>query len=284
MIKVIKLANILVDSRTQQRAAIKPENVEEYADLMTNGTKFPAIKCVFDTVNYYIVDGNHRFLAAQKIGCIDIEAEIISGTIRDAIWQSLGANTQHGLKRTNDDKQKSVLNALQDKEWCQLSDIEISKQCRVSRQLVLNLRSKVNVNSRDCKRLQIQPANPHVAVDKMAEISEIEPEKQPKMPEIQPEKFYEIEMENEQLRDGLGEIIDENERLKNIAAASILPDEDMRDELENRLMSLSDENKRLKFDVEVLTNARDNLMNQNAGLQKQINSMSKRLIKCEPKK
>ncbi len=50
---------------------------------------------------------------------------------------SVGANSQHGLKRTNADKRRAVMMLLDDDEWGQNSATWISEKCAVEPSFVL---------------------------------------------------------------------------------------------------------------------------------------------------
>ena len=65
------------------------------------------------------------------------------GTRRDAILLSVGANAEHGLKRTNADKRRAVEMVLGDEEWRAWSDREIARRCAVSFHLVGTMRSEI---------------------------------------------------------------------------------------------------------------------------------------------
>jgi ParB-like chromosome segregation protein Spo0J len=100
----------------QARAAICEKTVAEYADAMSKGTIFPPITVFADSIEFVIADGHHRYLAVKKIGAKKISAIIEPGSVRDAILFSVGANAQHGLRRTLSDRRKSVTILLQDEE------------------------------------------------------------------------------------------------------------------------------------------------------------------------
>ena len=69
-----------------------------------------------------------------------IAAEVRPGNALDAITASLRANAEHGWRRSNDDKRRAVRTLLNDPEWAQWSDREISRRCGVSDRLVNGLR------------------------------------------------------------------------------------------------------------------------------------------------
>ena len=57
-----------------------------------------------------------------------------------------GANSKHGLLRSNEDKRKAVRTLLQDAEWSVWSDRDIATRCNVSPTFVDDLRKKLTVH------------------------------------------------------------------------------------------------------------------------------------------
>ncbi|MBX3044866.1 MAG: ParB-like nuclease domain-containing protein [Ignavibacteriae bacterium] len=143
MIKKININDLVKDRRFQNREKLDYETVEEYAELMRQGVKFPPLTVVFDSTNYYITDGYHRYFAHIKALISEVECEIIEGTERDAILLACSANSVHGLKRTNADKRKAVLTLLNDDEWKEYSDVKIAELCNVHQTFVLKIRHEL---------------------------------------------------------------------------------------------------------------------------------------------
>ena len=77
------------------------------------------------------------------VNSLDLEAEIRRGTQRDAVLYSVGANSDHGLRRTNEDKRRAVLRLLEDEEWGQWSDRAIAEKCAVGHDMVATLRGQL---------------------------------------------------------------------------------------------------------------------------------------------
>lgn len=140
----IPLAEISTD-KTQTRARIDEATVEEYAELMDNDVEFPPVVVFGDDMKYWLADGFHRYCAAQSRGVESITCEVRQGGERDAIKYSFSANTQHGLRRTNEDKRRAVEIALRDEEWGQLGPNSIADLCGVSSQFVRNLQDTIQV-------------------------------------------------------------------------------------------------------------------------------------------
>jgi hypothetical protein len=137
---------IAIDGGTQSRAYLNDSTVDEYAEAMDGGAEFPPVLVFYDGEKYWLADGFHRVAAAKKGECGEIVADVRSGTRRDAILYSVGANATHGLRRTNADKRRSVLTLLGDEEWSQWSDREIARRCGVSTPFASKLRSELSVN------------------------------------------------------------------------------------------------------------------------------------------
>lgn len=152
----VAIKNIINDGGTQMRASLNFETVSEYAEAMLAGVTFPPITLYYDGETYWLADGFHRLQAWKSIyqvagsaGTYDpaeVPAIVHAGTRRDAILHAAGANANHGLRRTNEDKRRAVEVLLRDPEWSQWSDRVIAEACAVSHMFVSNLRKKMTVN------------------------------------------------------------------------------------------------------------------------------------------
>jgi hypothetical protein len=140
-IKPIKLAAICIDGGTQTRAALNEDAVDDYAEAMHNGAKFPPIVVFNDGSAMWLADGFHRCHASKKAGLLDIIAEVHKGTRRDAIKHAIQANQTGSVRRTNADKRKCVEIALG--EFPDLSDSMVAEMCGVSHPFVGKIRPQV---------------------------------------------------------------------------------------------------------------------------------------------
>jgi hypothetical protein len=152
MTQKIKISEIQKDGGTQTRAEIDNAKVDEYAEQMAAGVKFPPAIVYYDGTAYWMADGFHRTFAAEKAGKNEIECTIRQGTRRDAILCSVGANATHGMPRTNADKRRAVETLLQDDEWAKWSDRNIAEKCAVSSPFVAHVRESI------CKPFTDAPA------------------------------------------------------------------------------------------------------------------------------
>jgi len=145
----LRLDQIRIDGGTQPRVEIDQGVVSEYADLYRRGKDLKPVVVFFDGATYWLADGFHRYWANKEINCNQVFAEVHQGSQRDAILYSVGANADHGLRRSKDDKRKAVKTLLtdakvsQDDEGRPWSDREIARRCNVSHTFVANLRDEL---------------------------------------------------------------------------------------------------------------------------------------------
>ena len=262
----------------QARAAICEKTIAEYADAMSRGIIFPPVIVFADGIEYVIADGHHRYLAAKKIGAKKIEAIIEPGSVRDAILFSVGANAQHGLRRTLSDRRKSVTILLQDEEWTKWSNAKIAEKCCCTVELVARIRQEIGAEktSTTCTRngKQMLMRTPiHVKSQEDVYPSEIggieEPPPDPKDIELEMAlaACKAIQAENEDLRDQLIKVQlvgDEAER-----EAAALEVDELRKQIKN-----------LESDLHVNTISKGQYMNENAELKIYIKSLDRQRKKC----
>jgi DNA-binding CsgD family transcriptional regulator len=141
----IQLTAITFDAGTQVRAALDQQVVADYAEAMTNGATFPSIVLFHDGSAYYIADGYHRFMAAQRLEWREIDAEVRAGAKNDALWFALGANRANGHRLTERDVKHAIKIALT--TWPERSGKQISEQLGCSQRYVSEVRDQVRATS-----------------------------------------------------------------------------------------------------------------------------------------
>ena len=146
----LRLADIRIDGGTQPREAIDNNLVKEYSEAMKEGDKFPPMGVVFDGAEYWLYDGFHRYHAAHLAGAIEFPGEVINGSQETARWLSLTTNKNHGLRRTNADKQKAVKIALEMRP--DMSDRALAQHCGVSNTFVSKTRKQVSTVDTSTKK------------------------------------------------------------------------------------------------------------------------------------
>ena len=145
--KKLNIKAIRIDGGTQSRVEINGEAVSEYAEALSAGASFPPVVTFFDGVDHWLADGFHRFHAFNKLGIVSIDADVRTGTQRDAVLYSWGANDKHGLPRSNADKRHIVTVILKDEQGRQWSDNKIAKDFGFSHPFVGNVRRSLETVS-----------------------------------------------------------------------------------------------------------------------------------------
>lgn len=135
----------------QLRTARDPQTVKRYAEAYREGVAMPPV-VVFEENGpngpiYHLADGHHRVAGARAAELTGINAIVKPGDRRAAVLYAAGANGQHGLPLSNDDKWAIVATVLADAEWVQWSDREIADRCHVSATLVAKVRKKTGTTS-----------------------------------------------------------------------------------------------------------------------------------------
>ena len=141
--RTLYLDVIRIDGGTQPRCQIDEALVAEYAEAYADGAEFPPVVVFLDGVDHWLADGFHRVHGARRAGLDQVRVDLRSGTLRDAVLYSIGANAAHGQRRNDDDKRKAVLTLLEDEEWAGWSNCEIARRCGVSDPFVGKLRSSL---------------------------------------------------------------------------------------------------------------------------------------------
>ncbi|MDX2137958.1 MAG: ParB/RepB/Spo0J family partition protein [Chloroflexota bacterium] len=143
------------DTGTQFRVLIDSEKVNEYAALLEEGVQLPPITVISDSIDFWVVDGWHRLRAYQKLGRDSIPAVVQVGNRNEAMIAALGANSAHGLPRSNDDKRKEELWALRTPEakaaslGKPASQHDIARICGVTQAMVSKVKNAISLPKSD---------------------------------------------------------------------------------------------------------------------------------------
>lgn len=127
------------------RARLDAETVERYAEA---ADELPPVDVFMGGGRMFAGDGGHRIAGRIRAGHKKINANVRDCGTEEAAFAearrfALGANTQHGLPRSKDDKRQAVRSALIVPEYGVLSDREVADLCKVSHQLVGDIRHEM---------------------------------------------------------------------------------------------------------------------------------------------
>jgi len=150
----IKVEDIVIDPKVVDRVdGLDFVTIQTYADDMESGSIFPAVEIVSDGQSSWLVDGQHRLEAVKKLEHETITANVTEGDYRDALLKSCATNSEHGKRRTNEDKRQKVMMLLEDEEWSGRSARWIARQCKVSDMFVGKMKGHTaNVCSMETER------------------------------------------------------------------------------------------------------------------------------------
>jgi ParB-like chromosome segregation protein Spo0J len=254
------LKDISLNKQTQSRVAICQDTVVDYAEAMLDGQSFPKITVFFDGIQHYLVDGYHRYFAYKKAGVTEVPAEIINGTLRDAVLYAVGVNNDHGLRRTNEDKRKAVMTLLDDLEWCEWSDSAIAKACRVSAMTVGRIRKSLNLEQTEKKYINKQGNEKTIQTENIGRKVE---------PQIEPESEHDDHIQ--ELAQANVELAEELATLKDrLVIKAIDVTEEEKQNLTDTMAELRATVKAQEAEISALKSARDQLLAKNAEMLKQL--------------
>ena len=272
MTERIKLEKIRLDGNTQPRKEIDEQLVQHYTDKLLEGkTKFTPIDLWFDGKVYWPSDGFHRYHAHKRAGYKDIEANVKTGTKRDAFIACLPANSKHGKQRTPEETRYSVRMALEDWELGEKSDAEIAVHCDTSPMTVGRVRKALGLE----KAVRVNKKGQKVDVTKIGR----KKEEVPFWPAAPTEEDKMQEMAKEHTI-----IAEENAKLKDQLAIKSLPvSTTAKKEIEETIETLRAQIKDLEFQLRTMTQSRNEFQSKNAEMIKQMGYWKKRAEKAEKK-
>ena len=274
----LQLTQIRIDGGTQSRVEINNDIVSEYAEELKNGASFPQLTVFFDGVDYWLVDGFHRY-HAHKLACIDnADCDVRNGSLREAQLFSVGVNDTHGLRRSNGDKKKAVELLLNDSEWSLWSDTAIAKKCSVDHKTVSKYRLSLG-NSQVSENKERTYTTKHgtqaiMNTEKIgSKVNKVESDSTKQVapqllnkPNPEPETTEPEYTELDQLRDDNRELRDrivDLERLCQIAGIDTGITDDVLNDAKKQI-------KDLEANLKAVTTSRDFFMNENAQLKRQL--------------
>lgn len=255
----ISISNLRTDVNTQSRAAINHKMVNKYAEDMQRGEKFPPIIIFQEGENNYIGDGHHRVYACIKIGAPSIECEVNTGGVRQAKLYSTGSNFDHGLGRSNADKERAVAMLLDDIEYGEWADDKIAKHVHVSPHTVRAIRARLDKPGKATKKVVVGG----VEVERGATRNVKERE--------EPAAEQEVEPQGITLQEAYDSLLIENQFLRDKLAIGLAEGtEEEKTLLADTLQSLRDELALKEITINALKKSRDIFQRENAEMMKQL--------------
>lgn len=264
----LKLKDIRLDGGTQPREFIHQNVVDDYAEVMEESDNFPPATVFNDGANFWLADGFHRFFANKKLGFIEMDCDVKTGTLRDAILFSLSANSLHGLRRSADDKRKAVTTMLNDVEWGEWSDSEIARHCDVSHVFVGRVRKSLGLEKTERKYQRKGKIETQRKKEIPSEVEVMKPV------DAMEEKLTELAVAHE-------ELAEENARLMDrLALKAMVGTEEEKSAAAETIESLRAQVKTLEAELASVKISRDDYQNKCSELIRQVNYWKKEANKA----
>jgi DNA-binding transcriptional regulator YhcF (GntR family) len=286
--EMVQLSAISTTSGTQPRQTHQ-ETVNHYADLLSNGTKFPPVIVFNDGKKKHLASGFHRYFAHRQNGLTEIEAVIIKGTLRDAQWFAMGSNA-HGRPLTAQERQTNIRRALLDAEWGQLSDRDLASHLDCSKTTILRARQALEGEGKLEKTNVVWSKDDEGKIVKTKVKKDETPKKETTEETIEQEieavkmmpeaPLDEREQELQEAADTINQLETENQRLKDIVATAQWDASDIEKmDVEETLKDLREKIKLLEMENKSLRSSRDMYQNRNAELISLVKSLQAKLKK-----
>ena len=111
---MLALYKIRIDGNTQARIKLNQDVVNEYAEHLKDGDKFPPMVVYHDGADYWLADGFHRYFAYKLNKETMVEVETIAGTVEDAQEYSFSANqgSKRGLSNSPEDNRSIIIRMI----------------------------------------------------------------------------------------------------------------------------------------------------------------------------
>jgi hypothetical protein len=258
------------------RVGVDQEIVDEYAQKMLDGDKFPPVIIFNDGDKNYLVEGFKRYYAHKKNGFEIIDADTRMGTYDDAFdYAFQKANRGHGERYKTKDKRLQLKMAFELPRYAKRSDRELSRILDVSHTFVSKARKEegkqpdVIDTTRNGKPVTVKSTKKELDND-------------PKQESPNPEYEFTEDDKIQEISNEMQNIVEENEKLQlrlAVAAMEATPEEKQAaqskfDEMEAKIKALEEE-------LRVTKISRDSFQRENAELKKQCAYWEKRTKKAE---
>ena len=273
------LSVIRTDGGTQARVSLNQTVVNEYADAIKDGDKFPPVTVFYDGAEHWLADGFHRYFAHKSLGILEINAEIHEGTKDDAILFSFQANKHRGLRMGTEDLKSIILRMTHHPIWKEWTNAAIASHIGVSPATISRMKKALGPQPGEVsKKKYINKHGQEATIDtEKLKTNKNKEETPPPPPTAE---------HNDDLIHDLSETItvlsDENTLLKDkIAIGQWDASEIEKLDIEETVRELRAKVRLLEMENETLRTSRDMYMNRNAELTRTVKALQSKLKKLE---
>lgn len=273
---ILKLSVIRIDGGTQARLSLVQEKVTDYAERMREGDAFPPATVYFDGSNYWLADGFHRYFATKANGKLDIDCEIIEGTVEEAQLFALQANGRHGIPMSAEDNRANIIRMLEHPTWGEWSNRQIAKHLNVSPMTVGRVKTAWEKSQVGAEKV----SSPKKFKDKHGNETTMQTKNIGK--KEQPKQTHDEIIQ--ELSETIQALSEENTLLKDkIALGQWDASEIEKIDAQETITELREQIKVLEIDNKTLRESRDTYQNRNAELMRMVKTLQNKLKKLEEK-
>ena len=295
----LELKAIRLDGDTQCRKSIDPKWVQEYAENMKGGQKYPNPVVFFDGKSYWLADGFHRLSAHKSNGALEIEVDVKEGTVREARLYAIRENNRHGKNMSPEEKRDNIVKILKDDEWGQWSNVKIAEIIGSSHVTVSRVRNSLEEEATEAEEGSETPeegqdekkvtyVNKHGQKAKMktqnigrSKKKKTEDKEKKAGDPYQMTKEQELSQKLKEAEFRLNETINENDRLRDAIAVGQYDATDIEKiDVEQTIKELRQQVDLLETENRALRESRDIYQNRAAEAQKLIKVLQSKLKKA----
>lgn len=277
-IKKLNISTIRIDGGTQPRGQINYGVVKDYAELMREGVKFPAVTVFYDGAEYWLADGFHRYHAIKSNATATVEAEIHQGSIDDAQLYAWGANKDRGLTMTAEDNREIIRKMLLHPKWSLWSQAEIARHVGVSAMTVSRVKASMEDAPKTDSKKFVRDGKEHTMNTENVGKKTKTPKAKPTKPDVS--TVDERDEKIAELADTIQSLSEENETLKDKIALGQWDASDIEKiDAEETIKELRDRIKVLEIDNKALRESRDMYQARNAELMQRVKALQRKMGK-----
>ena len=267
----MKLSQLILDPKLMMRVSLNQDIIDEYAQAMLDGDKFPPVFVFNDGDHNYLVDGFKRYYAHKKNGLEIVDADTQMGTYADAFDYAFKiANRKNAEHYSNDDKRYQLRIALDEPRYASLSDRELGRIMGVSHTFVSKGR-KAEGKQPDVVKVSRDGSDYQLKTNKKDPVNE-------PVAKSAPEETYEFE----ELTNTVQELAEENKVLEaRVAVAAMEATPEEKKAAASIIAELQATVKTLEMDNRVLKASRDSFQAECLEMKKQATYGKRRYEKAE---
>jgi hypothetical protein len=281
---MLALYKIRIDGNTQARIKLNQDVVNEYAEHLKDGDKFPPMVVYHDGADYWLADGFHRYFAYKLNKETMVEVETIAGTVEDAQEYSFSANqgSKRGLSNSPEDNRSIIIRMIQGPRWSGWSADAIAKHVGVSISTVKRVKSSLELPEQETIKYVRDGKEHEMKTSNFKKKAERPAGTKPDLTTVNEDKIA-IDNLNDQLNglsETINELSNENTILKDKIAIGQWDASEMEKlDVEDTIKDLREQVRVLEIENKSLRESRDMYQNRNSELMAKVNSLQAKLKK-----